>query len=207
VTAMPPLSKRMEKLTWLQNICIILIFLVAAGEIFVIRHADQGTTEQRKSDNATHLQELQEQQARFAEQMASLWGFRESIERKISDVNVLLKKARLQPTPDTFKVQVLQLVRDVFQFSAEMEKQQPVYSTSVAPADRQRESEAFDRWRNETIAGYINGFNPRIVATAEQIRARGIDTGHFLFACLKPVNTLMIPTCANELQGLASKLP
>ncbi|MGB9467299.1 MAG: hypothetical protein WBR10_19490, partial [Candidatus Acidiferrum sp.] len=78
VISMPPFNKYVEEKHWLRGLCTGVFFLIAAGEIFIIRHAEQVTTQERKAQNDAHLVELKKQDAQFTEQMASLTGIKES---------------------------------------------------------------------------------------------------------------------------------
>jgi hypothetical protein len=152
---------------------ILLFCSIAAGEIFVIQHAEEVTTAQRKSDNDAHLRDLQKQDAQFAEQMTSLWSFREYIDMKIDQVSASLRKEKSLPAPDALKVGALQLVSDIFRFSGDQEKKLPAYTISTDTAERQKESAAFDHWRDETVGDYVRSFDQRIIAVSQKLKTKG----------------------------------
>jgi hypothetical protein len=208
VSALPGPAEWFKGNPWRHAFAILLFCAIAAGEIFIIHHAEEVPTAQRKNDNDAHLKELQKQDTQFAEQMASLWIFRESVERRIDEVNAKLKKAKTGPARDTLKIDALQLVKDIFQFAGDRDKRQPAYTISTNPAARQNESADFDHWRDETLGDYGSNFGQRIVAISNRFKTRGIDTSHLEFMCVHPIsNTFVIPMCASELQGLVDRLP
>lgn len=201
VISIPPLNKWLEKKRSLRSLCICVFFLLAAGEILIIRHAEQVTIAERKDENENHLEELRKQDSKFEQEMAFLIDFKESVQSGLANVNARITKEKSQPNPDSLKIETLQLTKDVLQFLSDRERLRPYPSSSK---DYRTASE---QWGNDTLAGYISQFGQRIISLSEKYQKRGLDPGTIEVMCLRPVNPLMIPVCATEIQALTGKLP
>lgn len=203
--SMPPINKHLEKETnsWLRWLCIGVFFLLAAGEIFVIRHAEHVSMNERQAQNTEHLRELQKQDTQFFEEMAALIDLKESIKSGLADVKARIVKEKSQTTPDSLKVDTLQLTKDILDFLSYREGFRPPVTSSRGTSY----TAVYDQWQRETIAAYISKFDQQIISLAELYAKRGVDTKGVEAMCLKPVNALMIPVCAGEIQALTGRLP
>ncbi|HEY6444429.1 MAG TPA: hypothetical protein VIY66_13930 [Candidatus Acidoferrales bacterium] len=187
VIAMPPINRRVEERAWLQWLCISVIFLFAAGEIVVIHHTDKIGNLDRQKQTQQYLDEM-----KVLTQISSGLG----------SVNDSLANLRTEPRPITpstsFKVEALHLVKDIYGFAASAQATEPSLGT-LPPSEGEI---AFDRWSRDTISSYMRTFDPRLIETTRNLKAKGIDTSRIEGMCVQPVNTLTIIECARELQGL-----
>jgi hypothetical protein len=205
VTAMPPLNRHIEKLPWFRNICAAIIFLVAAGEIFVIQHAD------RESTAHYNLLVAQSQQT-----LATVVNVQQSIvaiQLSVGDWRVATEKynqakAKAQPSkPPSLKLTALQLSRDIFEFLANSDKSAPVLSASAKTGSDLRDNymQLVQHFQDANVE-YERNFEPRIsevLARAEKEHL-AIDIAGAKQGCLitGATNMFSMRNCAFEIQRI-----
>ena len=188
ITLLPPdtLQKLSAKIP-----AIALCFLLAFGEISVLRHDRQETFLQHKRD-------MQEIFGRFG-------GLHQDVLALQSNVSAT-QQARSLPA-DSLKRRALDLSNEILQFLIGREVP-PGYGQGgfgEGPyGGKASDTKAYDQ---ETLNIFYNVFQPRVLAIHGDFKRKGISDKQLDAEYAQPVNTYSIRAIAERIAALAEKLP
>jgi hypothetical protein len=189
ITLLPPKSLHMLRV---KIPALVLCFLLALGEIWVVRHDRQESLMQ-------HNQEMQEIFRRFGSLHQDIFALQSNIPATV--------QTRSLPTND-LKRSALDLSNEILRFLISREIPPEGFGQGgygVGPYGGGKPSDkAYD---DETIRTFINAFEPRVLAIHDEFKRKGFTDQELETEYAQPANRYSIRAIAERLAALASRLP